>query len=300
MTRIVAALGGNALLRRDEPQEAHVQEFNVESACRAIAPLAADHQLVVTHGSGPQVGILAARAEAFPGSWHESLDVIGAETDGMIGYLLARELGNQLGDRPVATLLTQIEVALDDPAFDTPHKPIGPVLDPDRARTLQAERGWTMVAEDRGWRRIVASPEPRRIVEIESVRTLMRAGHVVVCAGGGGVPVHRDAGGTLHGVEAVVDKDLSASMLAIDLMADTLLLLTDTRCVYRDWPTCTDPIWELNPTEARRLDLPPGSMGPKVEAAARFVEQAHGQAAIGRVEDVTDILQGATGTWIRP
>jgi len=289
---IVAALGGNALLRRGEPLTAAAQRRNARIAARALAPIAAGHDLVVTHGNGPQVGLLAEVED--PADW--PLDVIGAETEGMIGYVLEQELRAALGGAEVATLLTQTVVDEADPAFGRPTKPIGAVYDAGRADELRA-RGWTVAPDGRGVRRAVASPEPREVLGVPAVRLLLGAGMVVVCAGGGGIPVVR-AGGGLTGVEAVVDKDLAAAVLAQSLDADVLLLLTDVPGVYRD-PSAAEPevIGQAPPSYLRALDLAAGSMGPKAEAAARFAASG-GRAAIGGLADAEALLAGTAGTQV--
>jgi carbamate kinase len=297
---VVAALGGNALARRGEPLDAAGQRAQVRVAAGALAELAREHDLVVTHGNGPQVGWLALQAEAAGLSGRVPLDVLGAESEGMIGYWIDQELGNLLPGREIATLLTQVEVAPDDPAFARPSKPIGPVYDPDTARRLAAERGWQVAPEADGrLRRVVPSPEPRAIVELATIRILVRLGVIVVCAGGGGIPVVHDAAGR-RGVEAVVDKDLAAALLATRLGADALLSLTDVSAVYRDWPEpARDPIRELRPGDVRGLRLDPGSMGPKLEAARRFATGPGRVAGIGALEDAARILRGEAGTRVR-
>jgi carbamate kinase len=295
--RIVAALGGNALLRRGEPLDPAAQERNVEVAADALAGLANEHELVVTHGNGPQVGLLALQQGnhyPFP------LDVLGAETEGMIGYLIEQALGNRLPDRWVTALLTRTEVDPADPAFLNPSKPIGPLYHRDKALEMAERRGWVIAPDGDRWRRVVPSPRPRRIVEIDAIELLVQAGAVVVCAGGGGIPVVRSAGGELHGVEAVVDKDLAAAHLAIGLRADALLMLTDVDGLYDGWP---DPsaslVREATPDELSQLALAPGSMGPKVEAAATFVSATGGIAAIGALGDAGSLLAGDAGTLVR-
>ncbi|GAA0936175.1 carbamate kinase [Pseudonocardia zijingensis] len=298
--RIVAALGGNALLKRGQKPEAQVQEVNVASAVQALAPLAEDHDLLVTHGNGPQVGVLALERAADPNLTEPyPFDVLGAETQGMIGYWLLQSLENRLPDRQVASVINQTLVSSADPAFANPTKFIGPVYDEAGARRLAEERGWVMKPDGRYWRRVVPSPEPLRVVETGVIRLLLENGVVAVCAGGGGVPVvHTDSG--LEGVEAVVDKDLTAAVLAQALDADVLLILTDVEYVYRDFGTPEqEPIIRATPAEIRRANLPAGSMGPKVEAAARFAELTGGMAAIGRLEDAQAILAGTAGTRIR-
>lgn len=293
MTRIVAALGGNALLRRNETTAGASQEAHLETAADVIAALA-HHDLVVTHGNGPQVGLLALRAES--SGQAQPLDVLGAETEGMIGYLLEREIRSRLPRRPVVTLLTQIEVDPDDPAFGRPTKPIGPVYDQAVAERMARERGWQVAPDGTGWRRVVPSPSPRRILELDAIELLLDRGHLVVCGGGGGIPVALGAGGTLNGIEAVIDKDRSAALLAAGLGADLLLLLTDVAAVYEDWPGRGTPIRSTSPEGIRRIALAAGSMGPKAEAAADFVERTGRVAVIGAVEEAAAMLAGDAGT----
>ena len=233
--RVVAALGGNALIRRGEPADAESQRANVTRAVAALAPIAREHELVVTHGNGPQVGLLALLGEAYGAVRPYPLDVLGAESEGMIGYLLDQELFNQLGDARVATMLTQVVVDPDDPAFASPSKPIGPVYERGEAERLASERGFAIAKDGEDWRRVVPSPEPRRIIELESIRVLLDAGVIVVCVGGGGIPVAAGPAGALMGVEAVIDKDLAAALLARELGAEVLLLLTDVSSVEVDW-----------------------------------------------------------------
>ncbi len=298
--RVVVALGGNALLRRGEPADFETQRGHAAAAVEAVAALARELELIITHGNGPQVGLLALQAEAYEEVPAYPLDVLGAESEGMIGYLLEQELANAVADRPVATLLTQVVVEGGDPAFSEPTKPIGPLYDQATAERLRAERGWAMVAERAGQRRAVASPEPVSLVELEAIRVLVEAGVLVVCAGGGGIPVIAE-GGRLRGVEAVVDKDLVAALLARELGADALLLLTDVAAVETDWGTpSARPLAKLGAAELRALELEPGSMGPKVEAARRFATATGGLAAIGALEDAAAILHGERGTRIEP
>jgi carbamate kinase len=298
--RVVVALGGNALLRRGEPADFETQRGHAAAAVEAVAALARELELIITHGNGPQVGLLALQAEAYEEVPAYPLDVLGAESEGMIGYLLEQELANAVTDRPVATLLTQVVVEGGDPAFSEPTKPIGPVYDQATAERLRAERGWAMVAEHAGQRRAVASPEPVSLVELEAIRVLVEAGVLVVCAGGGGIPVIAE-GGRLRGVEAVVDKDLVAALLARELGADALLLLTDVAAVETDWGTPrARPLAKLGAAELRALELESGSMGPKVEAARRFATATGGLAAIGALEDAAAILRGERGTRIEP
>ncbi|MDJ0767966.1 MAG: carbamate kinase [Ilumatobacter sp.] len=300
--RIVAALGGNALLKRGERPDSDIQEHNVAEAVAALAPLAGEHELIVTHGNGPQIGVLAIESADDRQLTHPyPLDTLGAETQGLIGYWLSQELHNRLPERDVAAVVTQTLVDVDDPAFDRPTKFVGPVYDAGTAAGLADERGWTIAADGDRWRRVVASPEPIEIVETGVVRGLMDAGVVVVCAGGGGVPVVRTPSGTLRGVEAVIDKDLTSALLAIELGADAFLVLTDVDGVYRDFDTPTASLIErTTPADLRALGFPDGSMGPKVEAVCRFVERAGGVAAIGALTDAPGMLAGERGTRVQP
>lgn len=295
--RVVVALGGNALIRRGESAEAPAQARNVELAAAALAGLCRDHDLVVTHGNGPQVGLLALQAAAYHEVQPYPLDMLGAETEGLIGYLLEQALRSHLAGREVATVLTQVEVDPRDPAFEHPTKPIGPVYDAAAADETAARTGWSMAREGGGFRRVVASPEPVRILEMPAIEALLAAGILVVCAGGGGVPVTVHGRDAIRGVEAVVDKDLSASLLARQLRADALLLLTDVDSVWTEWrsPNARQ-VAGGSPAALRRLDLPAGSMGPKVEAAARFAEESGRAAYIGPLSAPGEVLAGSCGT----
>lgn len=298
--RILVALGGNALLRRGDPVDWRVQQRNVARAARAVAEVARLHQVTVTHGNGPQVGWLALQtetgAEKIPPL---PLDVLGAETEGMIGYWLEQALRNELPEREIATLLTQVEVRRDDPAFENPTKPIGPVYPAALGRRRARERGWSLARDGDGLRRVVPSPTPHRILEGATIARLVRAGLLLICAGGGGIPVTRD-GDLLVGIEAVVDKDQTAALLARELGADGLLLLTDVPGVFSDWPRADKIMTRATPAELGALSLDPGSMGPKAAAAASFAAATGGLAAIGALEDALQILDGTAGTRIEP
>jgi len=298
--RVVAALGGNALLRRGEAPTLATQRRNLAAAAEALAGIARDHALVLTHGNGPQIGLLALQAMAAAdaaGPEAPPLDVLGAESEGLIGYLIERELRPHLPGRAIATLLTQTEIDPADPAFAAPSKPIGPVLAPAVARRLAAARGWSLAPDGDGLRRVVPAPEPRRILEIDALRLLVEQGVTVVCAGGGGIPVAVGPAGEVRGVEAVIDKDLAAALLAVELEADALLLLTDVPAVLRDWGTDTAaPIARATPAALRRIAFAPGSMAPKVEAACRFVEATGAVAAIGALDAADALLRGDAGT----
>ena len=299
--RVVVALGGNALLRRGEPMTADAQRENVRVAARALAPVAIEHDLVISHGNGPQVGLLALQAAAYGEVESYPLDVLGAQTEGMIGYLVEQELGNLLPpERPFATILTMVEVDSTDPAFGNPTKFVGPVYDKAQADAIAAEKGWAFRQDGRQWRRVVPSPEPKRIFEIRPIRWLLERGTVVICAGGGGVPTrfeYVDDEARLHGVEAVIDKDLASELLAREVGADLFVMATDVDGVYVDWGTLQERKLEtVTPEELRSLGLPAGSMGPKVEAAARFVERTGRRAAIGALKDIDGIVEGTAGT----
>jgi carbamate kinase len=299
--RVVIALGGNALIRRGESPTAETQRRNLEGAVEAIATIAEEHQVVVTHGNGPQVGLLAMQPGEGEGDSPFPLDVLGAETEGMIGYLISQGLRNVLPAREIATLLTQVEVDPRDPAFQRPTKPIGVTYDEEEARSAASRRGWEMAPDGEHWRRVVASPEPRRILDMGTVRLLVDHHVLVVCAGGGGIPVIFDPWGRVHGVEAVIDKDLTAGLLARQLGADALLLLTDVDGIYRDFGGPDEALLrEVTPTELRSLALASGSMGPKAEACARFVEATGRTAAVGCLDDAASILVGEAGTRIVP
>ena len=295
---VVAALGGNALLKRGEPLTSEVQRKNVQAAAISLAGIVrAGHDLVVTHGNGPQVGLLALQGAAYKPDEAYPLDVLGAETEGMIGYMIEQELENALGhDRPVATLLTQVVVDPKDPAFEKPTKFVGPVYDREEAERRAEGGSWSIAPDGDKWRRVVASPKPLEIPDMRVLKLLLDQGVVVVCAGGGGIPVLRRKDGSMVGIEAVIDKDAASALLASQLGADALLLLTDVDAVYRDFGTDqSTPLSELTVGEARALDMPAGSMGPKLQAACDFAE-AGGISGIGRLQDAVDILEGSAGT----
>lgn len=297
---IVVALGGNALLRRTDPMTAEAQRANVKIAARALAPLAEKHNLVIAHGNGPQVGLLALQAAAYTDVEPYPLDVLGAQTQGMIAYMVEQELGNVLPfEKHLATLLTMVEVDPADPAFQDPTKFVGPCYTKQDADALGAEKGWTFKQDGRSWRRVVASPEPKRIFEIEPVRWLVEKSAVVICAGGGGIPTVYlpDGTRTLVGIEAVIDKDLAAELLARELNADLFIMATDAEGVCLDWDTPRQrTLGWVTPEELACHDFPAGSMGPKVEAAVRFVTATCKRAAIGRLEDLEAIVAGDAGT----
>jgi carbamate kinase len=296
--RVVAALGGNALLERGEKPDADIQESHIQQAVAALAPLARAHDLVVTHGNGPQVGMLALESARDPALTRPySLDVLGAQTQGMIGYWLAKALRGAVPGRAAGCLVCQTQVDPDDPAFADPAKFIGPGYQEKEALDLAAKRGWVVRRDGAAWRRVVPSPEPVALLEMPLIQVLLNSGALVVCAGGGGIPVVADASGALRGVDAVVDKDLTAVLLARAVDADALLLLTDVDAVIDGYGTPdARPIRYATPGELRSRSFPAGSMGPKVEAACRFVEATGRMAAIGRLDAAEALLRRAVGT----
>ncbi len=299
--RVVVALGGNALLERGEPPDAVIQRRHVRQAAAALAPLTVGHQLVLCHGNGPQVGVLALESQSdLSLSRPYPLDVLVAQTQGMIGYWLVQELGNAGVAQRAACVLSQVIVDPADPAFGKPGKFIGAGCGREEAQALAARLGWTIAADGPRWRRVVASPRPRGLVEIETIRSLVDVGVLVVCGGGGGVPVARSPDGQLTGVEAVVDKDLTAAELAVTLQADQLLVLTDVPAVFRDYGTPdARQIRDIDADALSAMTFPAGSMGPKVEACIRFVRATGQPAAIGALTDAAAILAGRVGTTIR-
>ncbi len=296
--RLVIALGGNALLRRGEALSAQNQRDNVRSACAQIARIAPGNQLVIAHGNGPQVGLLALQNAAYAATDAYPLDVLGAETEGMIGYMIEQELGNLLPfEVPFATLLTQVEVDPADPAFAQPSKPIGPVYSQAEAQRLAAEKGWSIAADGDSFRRVVASPRPMRIFEIRPIQWLLEKGTVVICAGGGGIPTAYDANRQLKGIEAVIDKDLCSALLAEQLDADLLVIATDVNAAFVDWGLPTQKaIAQAHPDALALLPFAAGSMGPKVQAACEFAQHTGKAAVIGALEDIEGIVQGTAGT----
>ncbi len=300
--RIVVALGGNALLKRGEPMTAEAQHTNVRIAAVALADLALDHQIIVAHGNGPQVGLMALQAASFAPENPWPLDILGAETEGMIGYLIEQELMNALPKgTDCATLLTRVEVDRRDPAFDQPTKPIGPVYTAEEGKQIRAEHRWSMVEESNGGlRRVVPSPLPVAILGIRPIRLLVEAGVCVICAGGGGIPVVRGADGNMEGVEAVIDKDRTSALLAQALDADVLLMLTDVEAVFRDWGgRDQSTIGSITPDALDAMTFATGSMGPKITAACDFVRAGGTMAGIGRLQDARRIVEGAAGTQVR-
>lgn len=298
--RIVVALGGNALLRRGEPMTADNQRANIRTATEQIAKVHSGNQLVIAHGNGPQVGLLSLQAAAYTQVSAYPLDVLGAETEGMIGYIIEQELGNLLDfEVPFATLLTQVEVDPNDPAFQKPSKPIGPVYTKAEAEKLAAEKGWAIAPDGDKFRRVVASPRPKRIFEIRPIKWLLEKGSIVICAGGGGIPTMYGASGKLQGVEAVIDKDLCSALLAEQLESDLLVIATDVSAAFIDFGKPTQKaIAQAHPDEMEKLGFAAGSMGPKVQAACEFARHTGKTAVIGSLSDIEAIVQGKAGTRI--
>lgn len=298
--RIVVALGGNALLHRGEPLTAENQRHNVKIAAQALAPFTREHELIISHGNGPQVGLLALQGLAYKSAESYPLDILDAETEGMIGYLIEQELTNLLAsNKHCATLLTQIEVDANDPAFKHPSKPIGPVYNKADAHRLAKQRGWSIAPDGNHYRRVVPSPRPKRIFELPVIELLVQRNVVVICAGGGGIPVLCRDDGSLVGVEAVIDKDLASSLLAKELHADALLMLTDVDAVYKDWNQAdARAIRRIAPGAIKQFAFAAGSMQPKVQAAVEFVETTGGIAGIGKLQHAQTILHGEAGTVI--
>ncbi|MGB6578315.1 MAG: carbamate kinase [Streptosporangiaceae bacterium] len=302
--RIVIALGGNALLRRGDPMTTEVQRRNIRTAAEAIAPLAAEHSIVVVHGNGPQVGLLSLQAESYHDAEPYPLDVLDAGTQGIVGYLIQQELRSLLPpDRQVATLLTMITVDPDDPAFTRPAKFVGPVYAKEAADALATEKDWAFKQDGTAWRRVVPSPQPRQILEIAPISWLIERGAVVICAGGGGIPIMYSSSGSgeVVGVEAVIDKDLASELLAEDVAADLFVMATDVDGVYVGWATPQQRrLDRATPEELADYQFAAGSMGPKVEAASRFAAKTGKRAAIGSLADITDIVAGQAGTSVVP
>ncbi|MGY8644655.1 MAG: carbamate kinase [Candidatus Poseidoniales archaeon] len=296
--RIVIALGGNALLRRGEAMTAENQRNNIQIATKSLAPVVEQNELVISHGNGPQVGLLSLQSAAYKEVDEYPLDILGAQTQGMIGYMIEQELGNLLPiGVPIASILTMVEVDPEDPAFLNPTKPIGPIYTQKEAEKLRNEKNWDIKQDGKYWRRVVPSPIPHRIFELRPIHWLLEKGTVVICAGGGGIPTIYNKEGKLEGVEVVIDKDRASSLLAFELDADLLILATDTDGVYLDWGTKSEKIIiKTTPDEIRNYEFDEGSMGPKVEAACSFVERSGQRAVIGSLKDIEGMVNGTTGT----
>ena len=296
--RIVIALGGNALLRRGDEMTAANQRENIRIAAKALAPIIEEHEVVISHGNGPQVGLLSLQSAAYKEVEEYPLDILGAQTQGMIGYMIEQELGNLLPiGKPIASILTMVEIDPEDPAFSNPTKPIGPVYTEEEAKNLAKINGWNIKNDGEYWRRVVPSPEPHRIFELRPIHWLLEKGTVVICAGGGGIPTSYTKKGKLEGVEVVIDKDRASSLLAFELDADLLIMATDTDGVYLDWGGDSEKIISrTTPEEIGEYVFDEGSMGPKVEAACTFVERSGERAVIGSLNDIQKMVEGLAGT----
>jgi carbamate kinase len=296
--RIVIALGGNALLRRGEEMTANNQRENIRIAARALAPIIEEHEVVISHGNGPQVGLLSLQSAAYKEVEEYPLDILGAQTQGMIGYMIEQELGNLLPiEKPIASILTMVEIDPEDPAFSNPTKPIGPVYSEKDAEQLAENKGWDIKRDGEYWRRVVPSPEPHRIFELRPIHWLLEKGTVVICAGGGGIPTSYVEKGKLEGVEVVIDKDKASSLLAFELDADLLIMATDTDGVYIDWGSDSQEIIsKTTPEKIGQYTFDSGSMGPKVEAACTFVERTGQRAVIGSLNDIKEMVNSLAGT----
>lgn len=296
--RIVIALGGNALLRRGEEMTAENQRENIRIAAKVLAPIIEKHEVVISHGNGPQVGLLSLQSAAYKEVEEYPLDILGAQTQGMIGYMIEQELGNHLPvEIPIASILTMVEIDPEDSAFSNPTKPIGPIYDEKEARDLAKLKGWNIKQDGDYWRRVVPSPEPHRIFQLRPIHWLLEKGTVVICAGGGGIPTSYKDNGKLEGVEVVIDKDRASSLLAFELEADLLIMATDTDGVYLDWGDDSEKIIsKTTPEEISKYSFDKGSMGPKVEAACSFVERSGQRAVIGSLKDIEKMVSGISGT----
>ncbi|MEO8969573.1 MAG: carbamate kinase [Solirubrobacteraceae bacterium] len=300
-SRAVVALGGNALLRRGEPLEAESQASAARNAAVLLARVAAIQQLIVTHGNGPQVGLLALMSDAYTETAPYPLDVLDSETEGQIGYVLELELSNAIPNQKTVAVLTRVVVDSDDPAFSDPSKFIGPIYSESEAQSVAEHHGWTVKRDGQSWRRVVPSPQPQRIVQLDAIECLADAGFLVVCTGGGGIPVVEDHRGHHRGVEAVIDKDLASARLAIDLHANTLVLATDVDAVYEGFGTPAQrPIAHATPARLRSAQFAAGSMAPKVEAVCRFVERTGGRGVIGGLHQIDALFSGHAGTQVHP
>lgn len=274
------------------------QRENIRIAAKVLAPIIEKHEVVISHGNGPQVGLLSLQSAAYKEVEEYPLDILGAQTQGMIGYMIEQELGNHLPvEIPIASILTMVEIDPEDPAFSNPTKPIGPIYDEKEARDLAKLKGWNIKQDGNYWRRVVPSPEPHRIFQLRPIHWLLEKGTVVICAGGGGIPTSYKDNGKLEGVEVVIDKDRASSLLAFELEADLLIMATDTDGVYLDWGSDSEKIIsKTTPEEISKYSFDKGSMGPKVEAACSFVERSGQRAVIGSLKDIEKMVSGISGT----
>ncbi len=290
--RIVIAIGGNALLKKGEAQTAETLKRNCDIVAKDIAQLAIEHEIILVHGNGPQVGLLALQS-------NDPFDILDAESQGMIGYVLQQSLDNVLQNKKIAvTVLTQVKVDATDPAFSSATKPIGLYYNEEEKIKLEQERGWSFVKREQQFRRVVPSPKPKKIVELNAIKLLAESAYVVIAAGGGGIPCVQAEKG-LQGIEAVIDKDLTAARLALDLQADKLIILTDVEGVYREWGNENQALASsAHVNELKSQDFESGSMAPKIQAACQFAESSGHSAAIGHLENLLAIVENRSGTSI--
>lgn len=297
---LVVAIGGNALLQRGELMSCENQRKSVEATAQSLAKLHEEYRLVIVHGNGPQVGLLALQNLAYRDCPPYPLDILGAETQGMIGCLMQQGIKKELPNTNVTTLITQVMVNSDDPAIADPSKFIGPVYDKESAQQLADQHGWTIKPDGDYWRRVVPSPTPSKIMESDAIKSLLEKDHIVICGGGGGAPIVKN-GTTIKGFEAVIDKDATAALLASEIGAAELLILTDGSHVYLDWgkPNAR-PLTDVTVKEMRSYSFAAGSMGPKVNACCDFAEQTGGTGNIGDLYQAVDVMKRTTGTRIYP
>ena len=303
--KVLIALGGNALLKRGEALSAANQLANIRSAAVQLARIASRHEVILTHGNGPQIGLLALQAAAYKEVMPYPLDVLGAESQGMVGYLLEQELSNLLPpSSQVVSLITRVEVDANDEAFAHPSKPIGPMYTEVVAKQLAIEKNWRVAADGPpgkdGFRRVVPSPKPLRVLNLLAIVSLMASGALVIAAGGGGIPVVRDAKTlAMTGVEAVVDKDLTAGLLARALQVDCLLIATDVDSVFLDWGKPEQKaLGRVTPEFLKTHVFAAGSMDPKVKTVCEFVKASGKRAVIGSLNQLEAMLAGDAGTQV--
>lgn len=297
--RIVVAIGGNALLQRGQSPTISTQRLNIKLACESIVKIAQNNEIIITHGNGPQIGLLALLADAYKSVKAYPFDVLGAESQGMIGYLLAQELKNQLPKKQIVVLLTQVAVASDDIAFLKPTKFVGATYSEEETKRISQTNNWIFANDGNAFRRVVPSPLPQRILEVESIKKLLHPETILICLGGGGIPVTQDSEGNYTGIEAVIDKDFSSALLAEQIQAERLVILSDVKNVMKDWGTANEtPINKISHTELEAMLFTDGSMGPKVSAACQFVRKTNAIAHIGLLSETDQILQQTSGTTI--
>lgn len=296
---IVVAIGGNALLQRGELMSCQNQQKSISQTAISLAKLAKDYRLVVVHGNGPQVGLLSLQNDAYADCPSYPFDVLGAETQGMIGYLIQQGLNAAIKDSFTTTVLTRIVVDPNDPAITNPTKFIGPVYTEQQAKILAEDNNWVIKPDGVHWRRVVPSPKPIEVLEIKAIKDLLAQDHLVICGGGGGAPVI-EKDGAYQGFEAVIDKDMTAALIAEEVGADHLLILTDGDYVCLNWNQDDEQrLEQVTAKELSQYHFPAGSMGPKVDACCQFVENTGGIGHIGDLSKAFEIMREQTGTHVR-